>query len=321
MTSAKLTEKRLNLFSKVISIILMLFGAAAALTQILKISPLLESYPGWTWNWSNITVLIIGIILFLLGKGTTLKRFVRYSLFSGREKMKRLIFSVPFSAMLLIISAKVILGHNSHDYRMINSEGGLIEYGTSIAYILAFVFSVPVANDILKQERKIWGILYYIFAFGLIFVGLEEISWGQRLLGLESPDFFQIYNSQEEITIHNLEWFRHYLHNVYIIIGLIGSFSWLIVRQNRNKPYTRLVKYFIPTWFVSSFFLPPLIIFTILEYTNGFGFFVSKDQEGVELILSLGFLFLVVTNFFRQSLEWESVRVKVSDRKDDVCLN
>ncbi|NES85220.1 MAG: hypothetical protein F6K10_29535, partial [Moorea sp. SIO2B7] len=180
-----------------------------------------------------------------------------------------------------------------------------IEYGTSIAYLIAFAFSLMIANFFIKEEKKIFSIIYYIFSVGLIFVGLEEISWGQRLIGLESPDFFKTFNSQEEITIHNLEWFRHYLHNIYILIGFVGSFSWCLFRNKNNE----FVRYFIPSWYVASFFLPPLIIFTIIEYTNGFGFFISKDQEPVELILSLGFLFFVITNFFRQSLV-----------KDEECL-
>ncbi len=281
----------------------MVLGVVVVVAQTVKILPLLEQYPGWTWTWGNITALIIGIIIFLLGKGKAIGKVVRYSCFSGREKMKRLIFSLPFSIMLLILSMKVILGHDSREYIMMNTEGGLIEYGTSIAYLLAFGFSVPIANYFLRQKQKMWGILYYLFAFGLLFIGLEEISWGQRLFGWQSPDFFLDYNSQEETTIHNLEWFRHYLHNAYIVIGFIGSFGWLIVRQMTHKPYLKFIKYFIPSWFVSSFFLPCLIIFIILEYTNGFGFFILKDQEGVELVLSLGFLFLVVTNYFRQCFE------------------
>ena len=295
----RLLEKRLKIFSRVISITFIALGIVIALTQILKISPLLESYPGWTWDWEKITALIIGIILFILGKTGAIKKVVHYSLFSGRKKIKRLIFSLPFSMMLFIIIAKVILGHDSREYRLMNSEGSLIEYGTSIAYILAFAFSVPVANYFVRQKLKIWGVVYYLFTFGLIFVGLEEISWGQRLLGLKPPDFFLIYNTQKEITIHNLEWV-HGLHNCYIFIGFLGSFSWLMIHQNRHKPYIRLLRYFIPGWFISSFFFPALIIFIILEYTNGFGFFILRDQESVELILSLGFLLLVVTNYFRQ---------------------
>ncbi len=180
MNNIQFIEKRIDFLSKVISVIFMLLGVVLIIAQTVKILPLLEQYPGWTWTWGNITALIIGIIIFLSGKGKTIAKVVRYSCFSGREKMKRLIFSLPFSIMLIILTMKVILGHDSRDYIMMNTEGGLIEYGTSLAYFLAFAFSVPIANYFLKRKQKVWGIVYYIFAFGLLFIGLEEISWATR---------------------------------------------------------------------------------------------------------------------------------------------
>lgn len=294
-------KKRINIFSQVISIILMISGAVIFIVQVVKILPLLEYYAGWTWSLGNILGLIVGATLFLVGKQGVIKKSIIYALNSGREKMKRFVFTIPISLLLLMITFKVSLGHDSKTYIMMNTEGGVIEYGTSVAYILAFAFAIPVANSFLREKHQIWGILYYLFAFALLFVGLEEISWGQRLFGIESPEFFETYNSQDEITLHNLEWFRHYLHHGYIIIGFLGSFSWLVLRQIKEKFYAKRLKYFVPSWFLASFFFPAFIIFIILEYTNGFNFFILKDQEGVELILSLGFLFLVTTNFFRSS--------------------
>ena len=289
-------QYRLNFFSRVMSIILMVLGIAIVVSQTVKILPLLEKYPGWTWTGGNVTALIIGIVILFLGKKSTIKKLVHYSCFSGRAKMERLIFSLPILLMLLILTIKVILGHDSREYIMMNTEGGLIEYGTSLAYILAFAFSIPIAKYFLNQKQKWWGILYYLFAFVLLFIGLEEISWGQRFFGWQTPDFFLTNSSQTDTTLHNLEWFSHHLHNIYILIGFVGSFGWLIISKNS------LIRYFIPSWFISSYFLTSLVIFTILEYTDGFGFFILKDQESVELVLSLGFLFLVLTNFFRQCL-------------------
>ena len=41
---------------------------------------------------------------------------------------------------------------------------------------------------------------------GLVFVfgAGEEISWGQRILNIESSEFFVKHNAQREINIHNL---------------------------------------------------------------------------------------------------------------------
>ena len=43
--------------------------------------------------------------------------------------------------------------------------------------------------------------LLFFFGFG------EEISWGQRLLGLETPQSFQEVNAQHETNVHNLKLF------------------------------------------------------------------------------------------------------------------
>lgn len=43
-----------------------------------------------------------------------------------------------------------------------------------------------------------WGLLFLL-------VALEEISWGQRIFGVETPDFLTSRNLQKETNLHNLE--------------------------------------------------------------------------------------------------------------------
>ena len=301
MSKSVFLERRIKIFSQIISVGFQLLGIILALVQIVKILPLLENYPGWTFTFGNIIALFLGVIIFYVSDKHKIKKIIYYAMFSQPEKMKFFLFSLPFLLMLLIINLKIILGHDSRQYIMLNTEGGLIEYGTSLFYFLGFAFSLPVAKYLIKSQPKIWGTIYYLFAIALLIIGLEEMSWGQRLIGWQSPDFFQLYNSQEETTIHNLEWFRHYLHQAYICIGFVGSFSWLTIPFFKNKNQSKNTLYFIPRWFISSFFLPSLIIFSILEYSDGFNFFISKDQESVELILSMGFFGIVLSNFFSKT--------------------
>ena len=51
-----------------------------------------------------------------------------------------------------------------------------------------------------------------VFLLGLAFIFIvgagEEISWGQRLFNLNTPDWIQNVNVQQEINIHNLEIFN-----------------------------------------------------------------------------------------------------------------
>ena len=51
-----------------------------------------------------------------------------------------------------------------------------------------------------SDAKKVWLFFGFLFLFG----AMEEISWGQRVLGIESPEWFLKHNKQGEINLHNL---------------------------------------------------------------------------------------------------------------------
>lgn len=61
----------------------------------------------------------------------------------------------------------------------------------------------------------------------------EEISWGQRILEIESTGVFQEYNFQSETNIHNF--FNPLFKFLYPIVG-IGSFVILFFLWSFYKP-------------------------------------------------------------------------------------
>lgn len=310
-------EKRLKIFATSISIILCLAGLIIIVSQLVKISPLLESYPGWNFTWNDFITILIGALLLFFGRKKVIDKAVNYSLFAGREKTKRLIVSLPISIVFLMIIVKLILGHDSHEYTMMTfSEGSIIEMATAFSYILGFCFSIPIANYIFKSESKIWGIVYYLFAVILLFIGLEEMSYGQHLIGWNSPESFQKYNVQSETNIHNLKWFDRNLVVMYMTVGLIEFFGWLMIYKTKvfsSLKLLKLLKYFVPNWFNASFFLTGAIFAAFLEYSSGFNFLVASDEEVIELIIGLGFFFIVITNFFRQAIELKYSQVNSVD--------
>lgn len=66
----------------------------------------------------------------------------------------------------------------------------------------------------------------FLLAAGWIFFGMEEMSWGQRILEIDSPEFFENYNHQQEITLHNF--FNPILLYVSILMNafLLCFFTW-----------------------------------------------------------------------------------------------
>lgn len=83
-------------------------------------------------------------------------------------------------------------------------EDGVLE-SLTVVFLLLGAFTCWGRFFRLKKQRP-WPFLVCCIGLGLLFLfgAGEEISWGQRLLGVQSPEFFAKYNSQGETNLHNL---------------------------------------------------------------------------------------------------------------------
>lgn len=117
---------------------------------------------------------------------------------------------------------------------------------------------------------------------------------------------------QEEISVHNLNKVNNLMSELYIAIGLFGSFGWLLVGAINLKRRIPFINFYVPQWFISSYFFFVLFTNTLFSYIRPFAvnelgieeleignFFIYRDQEPAELLLSMGFLLFVVVNYFR----------------------
>lgn len=83
-------------------------------------------------------------------------------------------------------------------------EDGFTEWSTVIVLLIG-VFVCFRRVWLLKDQRAI-TFLFMTSLLGLFFFfgAGEEISWGQRLLNIESSEFFSENNAQGEMNLHNL---------------------------------------------------------------------------------------------------------------------
>lgn len=83
-------------------------------------------------------------------------------------------------------------------------EDGFIEWMTVLPLLVAMVVSLGRFGKLYRKKNWLFGAtLLGIAAFSFFAAG-EELSWGQRILNLESSDFFQKNNAQRETNFHNL---------------------------------------------------------------------------------------------------------------------
>jgi hypothetical protein len=154
---------------------------------------------------------------------------------------------------------------------------------------------------------RLQRILFVTACLGALIIALEEISWGQRLFGLNTPEWFQKHNIQNELSIHNLKPVQKIVHLLYAMTGFVMSFGWIPFRENvpnqkLSPGLISIVRVLKPPWFLMTYFLPLFFFYTFLLLTGSPGkYFTYNDQEVTELLLSLGlfwysFLILVSLN-------------------------
>lgn len=88
--------------------------------------------------------------------------------------------------------------------RILGEEDNLIEW---LSFALLFLSLGMIVSIFLKglvslKDNRLVYLALLLFAFLLFFMGMEEISWGQRLFGLQTPETFR-GNSQNELNLHN----------------------------------------------------------------------------------------------------------------------
>jgi cytochrome b561 len=84
------------------------------------------------------------------------------------------------------------------------SEDGPVEYGQWAFIVGIVVLYVLLARLLWRRDLRLLAGLYLIAALGFAFIGGEEISWGQRILGFATPDALGEINKQDEANVHNI---------------------------------------------------------------------------------------------------------------------
>jgi hypothetical protein len=124
-----------------------------------------------------------------------------------RDRVEAGVLSV---AGVLYAWAVVLLVTGNREHSPFLSELGPIELGTALALLAGAAYSVARAVRMRARIGRRALVTGFVMAAGLLFGAGEELSWGQVLLGFETPGFIAEHNMQNQVTVHNLAfgWFE-----------------------------------------------------------------------------------------------------------------
>lgn len=115
--------------------------------------------------------------------------------------------SFLFFALLIVLALSVYFGFTDKVYfdTVFAQEDGAIEYGTFFFLLCISILQFIRLFTASKDKKVLWKLGILFFGILFLFGAGEEISWGQRIFGIESGEFFQGNNLQKETNFHNLE--------------------------------------------------------------------------------------------------------------------
>ncbi len=165
-------------------------------------------------------------------------------------------------------------------YNRLVQEDGCLEWGTFWAFLSASGVALLGARRHQRRGRFPWcfvGIALFCFV-----VAMEEISWGQRLVGYRAPVYFLEHNFQQELNVHNVVSTPLRKLVKKVVIGLYGVALPLIVLHPRIALWSRRVGLVLPPLALVPAFALNLVLY--VWYPMPF------TGEVVELVLGLSFL-------------------------------
>jgi hypothetical protein len=190
------------------------------------------------------------------------------------------------SISLLSITTLYIFSAFAITYNLpqLTQEDGIIEYLSALTWLIGLLItsSMLYSGRFKKRFKK----RFIIILFSLIcFLSLgEEISWGQRILDIDTPEAIANANRQGELNFHNL----------YV---LSGQSTWRDFFKTGEIHYQQFMdaQNLFRLGFFSFFFIFPVFVMTPITHQslNKIGYYRPPTYFTVLLIIFIVSSFLI----------------------------
>lgn len=183
----------------------------------------------------QIAIIVIFVLWIIITSKSSIESLYKSSIFN------RFLYFFTFMLFISYFPLQKLYPHLSYLYM----EDGFFESLTAVFAIISSLLcliSIYYNNDYMPIKLILFA-LFFLF-------GMEEISWGQRIFGWNTPEVLLTINYQNETTIHNI--LNPYFQLLYPPFNLLLGFLILSSMKWRKKvaAWFKMEKYlhFIPSY-------------------------------------------------------------------------
>lgn len=192
-------------------------------------------------------------------------------------------------AVFAVFASWILLDPDS--LRHASREDGWVENLSAVFWGLSaagFIIA-GIRSSFLRRRPERWRyVCIACYALAMIFFCGEEVSWGQRMIGVDTPSWLGAMNRQNEITIHNIGPLQYWQDRFFLlfIAAVAVLFPAIAAFDRGRKLLQKLALPVLPPAYIGFFILGYIYIKAFHAYDAG------SDQSGEvrELFVSVGML-------------------------------
>jgi heme exporter protein D len=206
--------------------------------------------------------------------------------------------------LVALIASEVWQVTGPDHYARILHEDRPVEFMQAICYVVSSLLSALIGSRLYSLSSRYLALLYALFAVILMVFAMEEISWGQRLLGLGTPNYFIVNNMQGETNLHNLDSigfdgeYGFVVNTAIAVTVLYIAFAWTLASPRIFQNQT-VNHYLVPSWYFGGYFLLPILWSAEVGGPAWISATLPHEHEFAETLYATGCLLFMILGIRR----------------------
>ena len=216
---------------------------------------------------------------------------VQLTLFGYGTKARYYRVLKGLAIVIFPIFSIIFWGFNQIDpyyYNRLTKEDNIVEWLTVVFLFLAAVLAIMYAV-ISKRDAPRYFWFFVLFSISCSVFAIEEISWGQRIFAVDSPEYFMEHSDQQEINIHNVVNEQFSVRTKHVAAWALLAYGVVLPMLGRSQWVFSFVKRL-------GIVIPPLVLipgFIFASVMTWDRYFSGQDEEVAEFFFSI-LIFLVM---------------------------
>lgn len=197
--------------------------------------------------------------------------------------------AIVLMPVAIVLGAVAAAGLGTGVYKWLIREDGPVENLQVLLFLGSAVGSLVLARVHHRAGRTGVAAVFAVAGIGLLGIAGEEIAWGQRIIGWETPEAFAEVNRQGETTLHNVDTIEEIVRWGVFGVAVLAAIGALV--YDRGPLHTRppVVRALVP----SRVFLPAFALIAgwrvfreAIVPPRSLRFAISEFTEIVELVMA-----------------------------------